>query len=76
MDYNNNKRDEVPVKYRWDLTKWFKTDKDWYQALKKVKEGVLSLEKYKGKIFESDNLYNILAEYYLKNNEISFIFII
>ncbi len=75
MDYNYNKRDEVPVKYRWDLTKWFKTDKDWYQALKKVKEGVLSLEKYKGKIFESDNLYNILAEYYIKNNEISALYV-
>ena len=26
MGYNYKNRDEVPEEYRWDLTKWFKSD--------------------------------------------------
>jgi len=75
MNYNYNKRSDVPEKYRWDLTKWFKSDEEWYQKLEAVRNNVTSLEQYKGKIFENDNLYKLLDEYYLKGNEISALFV-
>ncbi len=64
MDYNYKNRDEVPVKYRWDLTKRFKTDEDWYKELEEVKKHLDDLTKYKGVVLEGDNLYHLLNAYY------------
>lgn len=64
MDYNYKNRDEVPEKYRWDLTKWFKTDEEWYKELEEVKKHLDDLTKYKGVVLEGDNLYHLLNSYY------------
>lgn len=68
MEYNYNSRTEVPEKYRWDLTKYFKSDEEWYSVLKTAKTKCRDLEKYKGKLFEDNNLYEVLANYYQDNN--------
>lgn len=73
MTYNS--RNEVPEKYRWDLTKWFKTDDDWYLEYEDVKKHVNDLVIYKGKIFESDNLYTLLDQYYKYNNRIETLYV-
>ena len=75
MNYNYNKREEVPVKYRWDLSRWYKSDEAWYEAINKIKTNISDIEKYKGKIFEDDNLYQLLDEYYLKSNEIGSLYV-
>ena len=68
MGYNYKNRNEVPEEYRWDLTKWFQNDDLWYEELEEAKKQTKSLNKYKGKIFEGKNLYELLNEYYKLNN--------
>ena len=40
-------------KYKWDLTKLFKTDEEFDKSIDKVNELLEEIVKYKGKIFES-----------------------
>lgn len=68
MEYNYKNRNEVPEEYRWDLTKWFQNDDLWYKELEEAKKQTKSLNKYKGKIFEGTNLYELLNEFYKLNN--------
>ena len=68
MKYNYNKRDEVPEKYKWDLTKWFQSDDAWYREFQDAKQYVTSLNQYKGHLFEEDHLYQVLNKFYQLNN--------
>ena len=45
-------------KYKWDLRKIFKNEKEFFDAINKIKENVKNIIKYKGKIKE--NLYSLL----------------
>lgn len=72
---NYNSRNEVPEQYRWDLTKWFKTDEEWEEEYKEAKKHTNDLKKYKGKIFEDDNLYNLLNEFYEYNNKLDKLYV-
>lgn len=47
------KRNEVPEELKWDLTRIFKTDKDWEIAYNQVKKDVQSLSNLKEKFTES-----------------------
>ncbi len=47
------KRNEVPEELKWDLTRIFKTDKDWETAYNQVKNDVQSLSNLKEKFTES-----------------------
>ena len=47
------KRNEVPEELKWDLTRIFKTDKDWEIAYNQVKNDVQSLSNLKEKFTES-----------------------
>lgn len=47
------KRNEVPEELKWDLTRIFKTDKDWEIAYNQVKNDVQSLSNLKKKFTES-----------------------
>lgn len=53
-------RSEVDVKYTWDLTKFYKTDNDWYKDYNKLKKYVGSFQKYKGKLNNVDVLIEML----------------
>lgn len=68
MGYNYNKREEVPQKYQWDLTSRYKSVAAWQNDLKEAKSKVSVISKYKGKLFESDNLYHALEEFYNYEN--------
>ncbi|MBD4336943.1 oligoendopeptidase F, partial [Xanthomonas citri pv. citri] len=45
-------------RYKWDLRKIFKNEKEFFDAIDKIKENVKNIIKYKGKIKE--NLYSLL----------------
>ena len=45
-------------KYKWDLRKIFKNEKEFFDAIDKIKENVKNIIEYKGKVRE--NLYSLL----------------
>ncbi len=54
-------RSEISDKYKWDLTRIYKTDEDWNNDFNKLKELSKDIEKYEYNLFESkDNLENYL----------------
>ena len=52
--YNN--RNEVPEKYKWDLTEFFKDEKEFKQTLPILKAKIEELKKYKGCTKDSHKL--------------------
>lgn len=70
MTYNYQNRAEVPEKYRWNLKSRFLTDEDWTKSYQKVQKELDLFAKYKGKIFQNDNLYLLLEDYYRLSNEV------
>lgn len=56
--YNN--RSEVPEKYKWNLTDFFKDEKDFNKTLEIVKENTTKLSTYQGCTKNSEKLYNFL----------------
>lgn len=54
-------RKEVPKKYQWDLTDFYKTNDDWYNDFKKISESLNQVENYKNKLNDA-----YLLEEYLK----------
>ncbi len=68
MDYKN--RESIPLKYRWDLTKYFESDEAWENYFNEVAPHVSELKKYENKIFEKNNLYEMLTEYYAYYNKL------
>ena len=57
-----NTRNDVPIKYRWDLTDFYKTKEDFYNEYEKVKNEFVELKKYKGKLKESEKLLEFLKK--------------
>lgn len=55
-------------KYKWDLSKIFKDEKEFYDAINKIKTNLNKLSKYKGHIFDSKNS---LYEFYILDDETS-----
>ncbi len=54
-------REEVPEKYRWDLTAKYKSTKDWELDFNNLKTEMNSISKYKNNLVDNaDNLYNCL----------------
>jgi len=49
--YNN--RQEIPKKYRWNITDIYKTEEDWIKAKKEVVKKFPLITKYKGKLGKS-----------------------
>lgn len=68
MNYKN--RSAVPSEYKWDLTKWFKTDEAWEEKFLEASKKINILDVYKGKLFEEDNLYNALKLNFEYENEL------
>lgn len=55
-----NSRSEVPEKYKWNLDDFYKNDDDFYNDLEMAKKRITNISKYKGKIKDSDKLYEFL----------------
>ncbi|EGL83587.1 oligoendopeptidase F [Caldalkalibacillus thermarum TA2.A1] len=47
------KRSELDPKYKWDLTKIFKSDEEWEEAFQEVKSLLPSIKEYEGRLMES-----------------------
>ena len=60
MRYKN--RDEVPEKYKWDLTDFFKSDKEFNDEIINVKSMIPNINKYKGCTKDNKKLLSYLDE--------------
>ena len=54
MEYNN--RNEVEKDYKWDLTSYYKTAKDWEKDYLKIKTEYSKIKEYKNKKTKSANM--------------------
>ena len=54
-------RDEVPEKYKWDLTEYYKDDKDFEKNLKETEEEIKKISSYKGCTKDAEKLYEYLV---------------
>lgn len=63
--YNN--RSEVPEKYRWDLTSFFKNEEEFEDTLQEAKKLVEKLPSYVGCTKDANRLYEFLNKYYEAN---------
>ena len=53
-------RKDVPLKYKWDLTEFFKNEKEYDESFNKCKKEIKKLNTYKGKIHDANVLYEFL----------------
>ena len=53
-------RNDVPNKYKWDLSDFFKNDKEYEKSLKDAKERIIKYKDFKGKLKDSKKLYEFL----------------
>lgn len=61
MEYKT--REEIPEKYKWDLSSRYKDLSEWDKDYNILKKEIKSIEKYKGHLFDNqDNLFNALEE--------------
>lgn len=61
MEYKT--REEIPEKYKWDLSKRYQDLSIWDKDYKVLKKEIKTIEKYKGVLFDNpNNLYNALEE--------------
>ena len=58
--YNN--RNEVPEEYKWDLTPFFKDEKDFYESIDKCKIMIDDLKNYVGCTKDASKLYEFLGK--------------
>lgn len=57
-----NSRNEVPEDYKWDLTDFFKDEKEYNSEFKIAEKLVNELEKYKGCTKNSEKLYEFITK--------------
>ncbi len=58
-------REEIPDKYKWDLTHIYKTDADWENDFQALSKDISSISKHKGKVTKSaKNLLDAFNDYY------------
>ncbi|MDY6019542.1 MAG: oligoendopeptidase F, partial [Anaerococcus sp.] len=56
-------RSTIDEQLKWDTSKIFKEDEDFYKAIEKIKELIEVNKAYKGKITENaDTFYNFLQD--------------
>ena len=53
-------RKDVPDKYKWDLTEYFKSEDEYNSTYDKAKQQIDLLKDYKGTIKDPDKLYEFL----------------
>jgi len=81
--YNYKNRKEVPERYKWDLTDFFKNDNEFNKLFELTKKDIKTLKKFKGCTKDPKEIYLFLKKYnelnanvlilyvysYLKNDE-------
>ncbi|MGM9992380.1 MAG: oligoendopeptidase F [Candidatus Bruticola sp.] len=61
---SNMSRNQIPDRYKWNLSALFKNEADFEEALIKTKEGIESIASYRGKLSNSDALYSCMQAYF------------
>ena len=56
------KRSEIEEKYKWDLSRFVKDDKDIEELMQYIKESITNVKKYYGKLGDKQTLLNLLEE--------------
>ena len=56
-----NTRKDVPEKYKWDLSDFFKGDEEFYIELDKANKLISKYSQYKGKLKDGKTLYELLS---------------
>jgi len=54
-------RSEVPEKYKWDLSDFYKNDKEFNDSLKLAINNINKFKDFKGKLKEGKTLYDLLV---------------
>ena len=49
-------RNQIDNKYKWDLTRIYKTDEEFYKELELFKNKIDEIKKYEGKLFSNNNI--------------------
>ena len=65
-------RSEVPDKYKWDLSDFYKDEKDYEDSYNKTKKEVEELKKYVGCTKDSAKLYEFLKSKNINVQNINF----
>ncbi len=72
-DVAERTRDQIPEKYKWDLTQMFATDAEWEKSKDALVKEIKKFEKFQGKLSESaktlqeclDFYTSVVKQYYL-----------
>ncbi|MDD3392680.1 MAG: M3 family metallopeptidase [Bacilli bacterium] len=68
---NYKSRSDVPSKYKWDLTKRFRNEKQWHQLFEKTMSKIKAFEIYKASVTKSrESLCEVLNNYYDIQNDV------
>ncbi len=74
MEYKNRK--ETPKAYKWDLTSYYKEDKEWEKDYLKIIKEFENIKSYEGKVTKSANmLYQTLEEYFAYESRLTKLFV-
>ena len=74
MEYKNRK--ETPKAYKWDLTAYYKDDKEWEKDYLKIIKEFENIKSYEGKVTKSANmLYQTLEEYFAYESRLTKLFV-
>lgn len=68
------KRSQINEKYKWDLTKFYHNDEQWYENVGKLKEMVNEFDKFKGKLNDPKALLEFFAlseKYYMLSSKLN-----
>ncbi len=67
------KRSEIEEKYKWDITKFCKSDDDFYKRMKKLSSKMKEIKKFEGKLDDDDMLFECLEKSYAFEKEFGFL---
>lgn len=56
-------RKDVPQNYKWDLSDFYESAKQWQDSYKNIESAILKLENYKDKIYDAEKLEEYLNLY-------------
>ena len=74
MEYKNRK--ETPKAYKWDLTAYYKDDKEWEKDYLKIIKEFENIKSYESKVTKSANmLYQTLEEYFAYESRLTKLFV-
>ena len=67
------KRSEIEEKYKWDITKFCKSDDNFYKRMKKLSSKMKEIKKFEGKLDDDDILFECLEKSYAFEKEFGFL---